>query len=614
MNEEIENISLIELVDIENITVRAFNTLDYNKLNTLEKILHHYIEYGNFIILRNCGRKTNEELINICLKYKKHRIIDKKEEPKNDLKEIIENLNFRQRIILNSFIKSFVNSLSVRSYNVLEKLLNNTFTIKKVYYSILEDKKFDFKNIRYLGGKSIYELNQFKSNILEYIKLVSLFENEEDLEIEYYNSLLTKHFPSIDIHNLTNVFARNGEINFFSLIHQLLHNFQIFKKRELIIFKNVFNYFTDFQYKKIDGIAPLIDLTRERTRQLREKIFKNLDVYFKFITNFDIDFNAVYNINTDANLITIKDEIVEKINREENNKFNKLFITKIISIYLKQTYQIIGREEDLLFLKNRNKRFVNDWKTTYLISNDLIEIFNFEKFVDDIFNRLNDRIVNSYSFHFQSYMLKFYKSKKHSQLEEVSLICEQLIFEEFSLVLDLDENIGFQKNIHKSVHEYAYEILEEIQEPASVKLIFQKVVKKYPNYECSQDSLRASMLRDRGFICFGRTSTYGLKIWEEKHSDIKGGTIRDIVEEFLNGHSEPKHIEEITKYVFKYRDTNAKSIYYNIRLEENNRFVFFKNSIIGIKNKKYNKFYELSEFKRNNKKSWDESFILLKKF
>ena len=41
------------------------------------------------------------------------------------------------------------------------------------------------------------------------------------------------------------------------------------------------------------------------------------------------------------------------------------------------------------------------------------------------------------------------------------------------------------------------------------------------------------MQRKRGFISFGRTSTYGLKEWEEKEKDIRGGTIRDITEEFL---------------------------------------------------------------------------------
>lgn len=616
MNEEIININLSELADKEEMTVRAFNTLNYNGLDTLEKIIFYYNENGHFRNLRNCGRKSNDELIDICLKYKNFFVVEKTDESKNKLEETINNLNFRQKTIINSFIKTATNNLSVRSYNALEKLLNKTFTVKNLYSHIFKDKNFDFKVVRNVGEKSIQELRQFKNDIFEYIKLVSLFENEDDLETEYYNSLLIKYFPSIGIDKRINIFNENNEIKIFSLIQQLLDNLQIFKERELIIFKNVFNYFTDFQYKQLDDIAPLIDLTRERTRQLREKIFKNLDIHFKFITSFKIDFKALYNINTDTNLITIKDEIVEKINREENNKFNKLFVTKIISIYFKHIYQIIGREKDLLFLKNKNKRFVNDWKTTYLISIDLTTTFDFEKFANDVFNRLNNRITDTYSFYFQSYLLKFFKSKDYTQIDEVTTVCQQLIFEEFSLVLDIDENIVFHRNIHKSVHEYAFEILTEIQEPATVNEIFHKVVEKYPDYECSQESLRASMQRKRGFIIFGRTSTYGLKIWEEKYSDIKGGTIRDIVFEFLNNHSEPKHIDEITQYVNKYRDTNSKNIYYNIRIEENNRFLFFQNHLIGLKSKNYNTCLKKVDevLSKSKKRTWQESFSLLEEF
>jgi len=616
MNEEIRNISLIELADIEEMTVRAFNILKYSRLTSLENILFHYNENGDFKKLRNCGGKTNEELISLCLKYKDYIIrqnIDKVIKPKDELKEIIENLNIRQKTILNSVIKSFSNNLSVRAYKALEKLLNKTFTIKYVYNNIFADEKFDFKNVRNVGDNTIVELNKFKSDVFEYIKLVSLFENENDLETEYYNSLLTKYFPKIEIHKLNKFYDKNGEIQIFSLINQLLENEYILANRELIIFKNTFNYFANFKYKQLDEIAPLLNITRERTRQLRNKTFDNLNNYFKFITTFDINFNALYNINLETDFIIITNDIIEKINKNENTNFNKLFITKIFSIICNQTHTLIGREKDLLF--NIKKRFVNDWKTTYLIHKKFIEIFFFERFADDIYNRLNERIIDTYSFHFQSYLLKFFKIKDYLLLPDISTICEYLLFEEFEIVLDLDENIIFQKNIHKPVHEYAYEILKEIQEPTSVKTIFQKVVEKYPNYECNQDSLRASMQKENGFICFGRTSTYGLKIWEEKYSDIKGGTIRDIVEEILNKYSEPKHIDEITKYVCKYRDTNAKNIYYNIRIEENKRFIFFKNRYVGLKSKKYsNQFINKKTENKTNRRTWDENFTMLRDF
>jgi len=122
------------------------------------------------------------------------------------------------------------------------------------------------------------------------------------------------------------------------------------------------------------------------------------------------------------------------------------------------------------------------------------------------------------------------------------------------------------------------------------------------------------MQRKTGFVPFGRTSVYGLKVWEEV-KDIRGGTIRDIAEEFLMKHSEPKHIDEITDFVNKYRNTNAKNIYANLSMEENNRFEFFKGLMVGLKSIKYGK---TNLIKTDNaqveRKTWEERFSQLKTF
>ena len=78
---------------------------------------------------------------------------------------------------------------------------------------------------------------------------------------------------------------------------------------------------------------------------------------------------------------------------------------------------------------------------------------------------------------------------------------------------------------------------------------------------------------------------FGLKKWENELEDFKGGTIRSISTEFLEQSDNPKHISEITEYVLKYRpNSNEKSIYYNLRIEESETFSFFKNSKLKLRN------------------------------
>jgi hypothetical protein len=211
-------------------------------------------------------------------------------------------------------------------------------------------------------------------------------------------------------------------------------------------------------------------------------------------------------------------------------------------------------------------------------------------------------------------LLNFQNENCISKLDTITSICETLLFSEFELTVDLEENIIFKRNTFKQVYEYAYEALEELGEPSKVNVICDKVRELYPDYKTDEDSIRASMQRKTGFVPFGRTSVYGLKVWEEE-KDIRGGTIRDIAEEFLMKYSEPKHIDDITDFVNIYRNTNAKNIYANLKMEENNRFEFYAGLKIGLKDNNYN---ETNLTKTDNiqieRKTWDESYNQLLTF
>ena len=100
--------------------------------------------------------------------------------------------------------------------------------------------------------------------------------------------------------------------------------------------------------------------------------------------------------------------------------------------------------------------------------------------------------------------------------------------------------------------------------------------------------MRGSINSCKEIIFFGRTSTYGLKRWEKENPLIKGGTIRDIVEEYLLKFEEPKHISEIIIYVNKFRNTNERNIITNLLLDKSGRFIVYKDAgFIGLTIKNY---------------------------
>jgi hypothetical protein len=232
----------------------------------------------------------------------------------------------------------------------------------------------------------------------------------------------------------------------------------------------------------------------------------------------------------------------------------------------------------------------------------------------DVKRRLSERIEEDYSFHFETYLTSFQYDRGLIDYSVIIQIAEHIIFNEFTITIDLDDNLTFKKNTIKQVFEYSQEALKALGEPSKVEVIYRKVKELYPDYETDENSIRASMNRKNGFVPFGRTSVYGLKEWE-KERNIKGGTIRDITEEYLLKQIEPKHINEITEYVNKYRTTSAKSIHANLHMEANSRFNFYSDSYIGLKSKRYHDLKYTPVKKKNiTVRSWEDSFELLLAF
>ena len=77
------------------------------------------------------------------------------------------------------------------------------------------------------------------------------------------------------------------------------------------------------------------------------------------------------------------------------------------------------------------------------------------------------------------------------------------------------------------------------------------------------------MKRKNGFVPVGRKSVFGLKKWESELDNFKGGTIKDVIIDFLQNKTEPIHINSILEYLDKFRENkDARSVLSNIKLDE----------------------------------------------
>ena len=580
-----------EIYKKEEISVRSYHVCKYNELHSVSDLKKYYYKNKSFEKLRNCGRKSDEELIDICNKYQDEYIENRETETKkeNPLKTIISELTRVQREVINRFIFVNTNSLSVRSKNAILLHLKNNLKVKSFTEKILLSESFNVQNIKYVGAKCVPEIEVYISIIKDFIFEVSQ-KRDENYLIALKNKFLIQR--TFDIPLVPAEILESESI--FQLTDFLLKQNAFFDKTQTIIVKQALKLFNNQKELTLDEIAEQVDLSRERVRQIRKLCLDDLFNKLLFISNFNDDLFQKYSIDVESMYVEINTDILNKINQSNNTNFSREFASYILSAYLTDSFAMVGNYEDVLQPKYFNARNRHNWNNFYLVEKELASEIDFTSLTNDISNRINDRIEESYSFNFKSYISKFLTNNNIDILDLLFPICEKIINEEFQLYLDLEENINFKRNTTKQVYEYAFEALEDLGKPSKVKEIFEKVIELHPQYATSESGIRASMKRSNGFVPIGRKSVFGLKKWESELENFKGGTIKDVIVDFLEKQNEPIHIGKILEHLGKYRQgKEARSVTTNLKVDPMKRFIIYNQSFIGLRSKinQYNEKY-----------------------
>lgn len=585
MNNIIANINLYDLALFENISVRTINICEFNGLTDINKIINYYYEYGNFLNLKNCGLKTNEELIKLCKKYTDTKQSKKKTEPKteenpNNLIEIIDKLTSLQKAIINFHIAFQYRQLSYKTSNALYLKIANTINLESLKRYVFSNPMFNITDNRYIGKMTEYELNLFLKEIKNLIYNVSKY-SQLDSKIGLLNSYFKLLFSNTKIE-----ISKNYDINdfangipIFKTINLLIENDYIFNDKEKQIFKNTIAFYQNSKNITFKSICQNVALSRERIRQIRNNIFFKFEKYFSFISQFDIENINLYNLDTKRPILKTDNKYLKKISDTESVNFNLFFINRILSVLFKSSYTLVGDDTNQVLEARTNNSYT--WISTYLVSKELCSIFDFDAMVKDCNIRLSEKINNEYSIEFNTYLLDFQKTNNLINKNEIALVAKQILNNEFGI--EIDNKITFKRNTYISISEYAFEALTILDKPSKIDAIYNEVLKSHPNFKHEKISIINAIHRSDKFIIFGRTGIYALKNWENE-KNIRGGTIRDIVYEYLQKHTGPKHITDITEFVNKYRKTNIHNVHYNIYSDNSGRFIKHPNRHIGLAN------------------------------
>ncbi|GGH72698.1 hypothetical protein HNQ91_003495 [Filimonas zeae] len=589
------DITLVELADKEKMTVRAVNICLDLGLDSLHKILKFYQEGGEFTKTRKCGIRTENELINIChkhLNYSTNENISAELVTKDSRIEIIAGFNPFKKASLNRHVGYLFSKLSVRARNGIINFFDGNLIISDLIQSIFSPV-FNFNHIRNIGEKSTGELIRFRDHVSDFITTLQTLDNSQ-LSKEYTKLVVKTSFENIPSEidtAIESVFDSDNKILLFKLIDLLIKLGLLLKNNEKEIF---YHLYTNRKQRSLEDVAKELNITKERARQIKVSFEELMTSYFDFILNIRVEDLFSYKIDSELKFILLNKEDFDRVNETEQVDFTIYFYSFIFSLLFERTHILFG-DKDVLSTKNKlsnEKRL----QCPLLISKETFESFDFLNFVNSVNELKNGRLTEDCCLYFLGYISQFVKGIAEVNLQDLSVICESILFNEFNLAVDTDGYLILESNRKKTPSHYIVEILEDLNQMTKVEVITNEINAKYPYLQFSEQSIRSSLQKEKSlFIYIGRSSTYGLKKWENEREDLRGGTIRDLVENYLQGEDEPKHISEIAEFVCKYRDTSEYNVKSNLDLEGNIRFKFFPGEFVGLKNKEYQ---DVEKYKR----------------
>jgi hypothetical protein len=603
----VKNYLLNELKDIHNLSVRSYNVCKQNSLSSLKDILGFFLKNKSFLKLKNAGMKTNVELLELTKSYLKDSsdLIKLNEKRKYRLK--IDNLalvpkEHKETFSLsdeNYFFKKYVfyqiHNLNIKIASVMNDKLPSLAPSDYVTYF----EKYDISQLRGIGVGKAKDFNNLILHLRDIVNK-SLSDKLYFLSPEFvYDSLnyfLNGKLSKNDYFEKY-VNKKNNSYYIFRLINDLLPTELFGNHQDYKIFVSRNSVFANESKHSMRDIAREFKLTGERIRQLNEIIAKAIWIKVEsliFITNYAANYNLEY-LEEEGCLLSINYKQIHKI---ENNYLSEDFINKVIVI-------ILGNRFFPLYLTKKQNRYL------YLIDNKYSG-FDFNKFI----NETTDLKATSEDFRFKidvnKYVKKFAINKKILD-SDLLTICKKIFDLKFDAATDEDGSITIERN-YRYMYEYAVEILEEHGKPMKLDQLFRRIDIRYPGIIKSYSSLRGNLQGTKKIIYFGRSSTYGLKKWEDE-GKFRGGTIKSIVEEFLGQFDRPKHISEITEYVNKFRKTNEFNILGNLKFDTRGTFSFYNSGFVGLtaktydpENEKFNKL-DLNLFRKSFTKMFqkDES-------
>jgi len=308
------------------VSVRAYNVCLFNGLDNIESLFNYYKVNGSFNKFRNCGLKTNLELVNFCNEHIDYFSKDEQPEKEEPFLFLIENFNKLQKRVIRHHGYLLRIDLPRDIYKSFRDFLGvaGLFSIENIFDKVINNPAFDIRRFDYLGSSAIGKLADFIKSYKALVKSVSRISGKEEL-INYNFKLTLNHvFPYSSLYDKLRVNS------IFCAMQCAIENGLLFDKNILKVFICKFKIYNNYS---IGYQNQNIDLSRERIRQIIIIIQDSIYKKSRFVKRLIDDNLDQFDLFSDSDLIFIDQLLNEKINAVNQTDFSKEWNSYLVSVY-----------------------------------------------------------------------------------------------------------------------------------------------------------------------------------------------------------------------------------------------------------------------------------------
>ncbi len=608
-----ENISLDSLIRAYNQLLSSVRVRTYNVLTAWQQSFPDYKQFFEHFFasphleimkLRNCGRLTFKEIIAL-----REQLADQlsipvpigdSTEPGPEPEEKKEKISMPANIdeILPLFL-STINGLSTRSANRVHWLLKECNNSLTAFYERISDPDC-IKDIPTVGRKSIPELQDFFARSILFLRQ---FPDEESVSAHVKHHLIASPaMLGLPDDALDSLREKEDTLGYFPVFAALQLYFENRPEEEKALIDGCLLIHQDQELPEREEVAASLKLTPERVRQKRNKLIETLPDYFKTYYNLGFITENPYRYQMN--------HVEDDVNVAEGTDFNLNFVSWVLgSIFDGLT--LIGDP-----VKSIGGYFDTD-QYLCLVPTALTGLFDFDGFIQDLEERMAEKRMGEEKVNLKSLINAHLKVQYcEDKLPDIETTCRTILYLHFTVEVDLGYVI-FPSNCYKTNTFIVEGILREAGRPMAFDEIKEEYQYQYPERDTTESSLRGAITANRNIVPIGRSSTYALKEWH--HSEMRGGTIREFVSEYLDALEDPvAPAEDVCEYVIQFRpNTNESSISSNLMQEKSHKFlVLFKDGVryYGYSDYEYGDEYKVIGGNRKMKRPTQESMRLLEDF